>query len=57
MTTEFIRIISDFWSLILDWTFRVIPTEQEFIDKLKKLSNRLSEELPKQKIPEIQENN
>jgi len=53
MTNELVRVISDFWDLVLDWTFRIIPTEEEFIDKLKEMTNRLVEELPKQKIPEI----
>jgi hypothetical protein len=45
MTTELIRILSDFFSLILDWNFRLIPTEEEFLFKLNKLKNRLSLEL------------
>lgn len=56
MTTELIKILSDFVTWVKDWNLRVVPTEEEFIDKLKDLSNRLAEELPKQKNQEIQEN-
>lgn len=53
MTTELIRILSDFVIWVKDWNLRVIPTEKEFVDKLIELSNRLTEELPKQKNQEI----
>ena len=55
MTTEFIKILSDFVSLIKDWNFRLVPKEEEFITRLKDLNARLTEELPKQKVPTIQE--
>ena len=56
MTTELIRVLSDLTTWVKDWNLRVVPTEEEFVDKLKELSNRLAEELPKQKNQEIQEN-
>lgn len=53
MTNELIKILSDFKNWIDDWTFRIVPTEEEFIDKLKNLDSRFHKEIKKQQLPII----
>ncbi len=55
MTDQLIMILSELKQLFQDWEKQLIPTEQELIDGLKKLNERLTEELPKQKIPAVGE--
>lgn len=53
MNTELIRILTDIKMLIEDWNARVIPTEQEFLDTLWKLKERLVLEMKDQKEPKV----
>lgn len=55
MTNELIIILSDFVQLMKDWESKLIPTEQELFDRVKKINEKLTEELPKQKEKEVEE--
>lgn len=55
MTDQLIMILSEFTQLMKDWESRLIPSERNLYPELKKINEKLTEELPKQKIPEINE--
>lgn len=54
MTNELIRALSDMEMLINDWRAKALPTEEEFVDKLKKVTANLVMGLGNQKEKEIQ---
>jgi len=54
MTNELIIALTDIKVLIDDWSSKTIPTEEEFIEKLKKTTARVVLELGNQKEEEIQ---
>jgi len=54
MTTELIRILSDFKSLIDYWNASRLMSENELVDQLKILNERLREELERKDVPEIE---
>lgn len=55
MTNELIMVLSDFTQIMKDWEAGLIPTELEFIDKIKVINEKLIEELPKWKVPEVED--
>lgn len=55
MTTEYIKILTDFSSLIGDWNARMIKSEKEFIDKVADVTAKLQAESEKQEEPEVEE--
>lgn len=54
MTVKLIQILSELSTLMGDWTTRLVPTEQEFIDELRPLAIKLVAEIAKQKVPVIE---
>ena len=46
-------ILSDLVEVVNSYRLKVIPFEEELISALKLLNQRLSEELKKQKLPEV----
>jgi len=53
MTIELGKILTDFVEIVEDWRSNLIPNEEEFFDRLKKVNIELLKELSKQKLPEI----
>ena len=47
MTTELAKLLTDISELIKDWNSRAIPTEEEFIQKLRSVNDDIYEELKK----------
>lgn len=46
-------ILSDFTQTMKDWEAGIIPTETELFAKVKTINEKIAEELPKQKLPEV----
>ena len=53
MTNELIKLLSDFFQLIKDHTEGLIPNDQQLVDELKPLAEKLVAELGKQEPPEV----
>lgn len=49
MTIKLVQILTNLQMLTLDWNFRVIPNEKEFLEKVGDLGNKLVEEVEKNK--------
>jgi len=54
MTKNLARFLTNLFELIKDWNAGLIPTEKEFIDKLKKAIADIVAELGNQKEENIQ---
>lgn len=54
MTKNLARFLTNLVELIKDWNANLIPTEEEFVFRLRKLLAEITPELDKQKEEKIQ---
>ena len=56
MTKNLIYLLVTFETLMADWNLGLILTEEDFINRLDRLTSKISEEIKKQQLPVIQKN-
>jgi len=54
MTKELVKLLTDVTELVKDWNSNAIPTEEEFIEKLKKTVVKIVVELGNQETGKVQ---